>query len=215
MLRFRGESNGPGRAGSFTNRSTDNSDAALIAFNLGSGAAVVGVASGTGRAAEFFGDVFVSGTITEQGSGFTIDHPLDSRTKKLTHSNISSPDMMNVYNGNITTDSEGMAKVDLPEYFEALNKDFRYQLTVIGTFAQAIIAKKVQGNSFYIRTNEPSIEVSWQITGVRKDSFAQYNRKGVVEVKEDEMMGQLLFDPLNTKSYQGRYGKADQIVVEN
>jgi hypothetical protein len=51
--------------------------------------------------------------------------------------------MMNVYNGNVVTDKHGTASVVLPEYFEALNRDFRYQLTVIGEFAQAIVAKKV------------------------------------------------------------------------
>ena len=49
---------------------------------------------------------------------------------------------MNIYNGNITTNETGEATVTLPDYFEALNIEFRYQLTVIGTFAQAIIAEK-------------------------------------------------------------------------
>ena len=46
---------------------------------------------------------------------------------------------MNVYNGNVTTDANGDATVILPDYFEALNRDFLYQLTVIGQFAQAIV----------------------------------------------------------------------------
>jgi hypothetical protein len=43
--------------------------------------------------------------------------------------------MMNVYNGNVVTDKRGMATVVLPDYFKALNRDFRYQLTVVGQFA--------------------------------------------------------------------------------
>ena len=39
--------------------------------------------------------------------------------------------MMNVYNGNVITDADG-SRGQLPEWFEALNRDFRYQLTVIG-----------------------------------------------------------------------------------
>jgi hypothetical protein len=40
--------------------------------------------------------------------------------------------MMNIYNGNIITDQNGLAVVELPDYFESLNRDFRYQLTVAG-----------------------------------------------------------------------------------
>jgi hypothetical protein len=65
--------------------------------------------------------------------------------------------MMNVYNGNITTDRHGLATANLPGYFEALNGDFRYQLTVIGQFAQAIVAKKISVNRFVIRTSKPII----------------------------------------------------------
>jgi hypothetical protein len=53
--------------------------------------------------------------------------------------------MMNIYNGNVTTDAKGVAKVTMPDYFSALNRDFRYQLTCIGTFAQAIVAERDQG----------------------------------------------------------------------
>ena len=60
----------------------------------------------------------------------------------------------------------------MPDYFEALNRDPRYQLTVIGSFGAAQISKKVSGNHFAIRTSEPGVEVSWQVTGIRKDAFA-------------------------------------------
>jgi len=91
--------------------------------------------------------------------------------------------MMNVYNGNVTTDAQGEAVVTLPEYFEALNRDFRYQLTVIGQFAQAIIAEKIQGNQFVIRTDLPNVEVSWQVTGIRQDAWAEEHR---IVVEEDK-----------------------------
>jgi hypothetical protein len=45
--------------------------------------------------------------------------------------------------------------VRLPAYFDRINIDLRYQLTVIGQFAQAIIAKKEAGNRFVIRTDKP------------------------------------------------------------
>lgn len=53
----------------------------------------------------------------------------------------------------------------------ALNTDFRYQLTVIGRFAQAIVEKKVDDNRFTIRTNVGGVEVSWQVTARRNDAW--------------------------------------------
>jgi hypothetical protein len=53
------------------------------------------------------------------------------------------------------------------------NRDFRYQLTVIDQFAQAIVAKKIANNTFTIRTNKPGVEVSWQITGIRHDASSR------------------------------------------
>jgi len=83
---------------------------------------------------------------------------------------------MNIYNGNITTDANGKATVKLPDYFEALNMEFRYQLTVIGSFAQAIVNKEVANNAFEIATNQPNVKVSWQVTGIRHDAYANQNR---------------------------------------
>ena len=44
--------------------------------------------------------------------------------------------MMNIYTGNVITDELGVATVQLPDWFEAENADFRYQLTVIGRRAR-------------------------------------------------------------------------------
>jgi len=142
--------------------------------------------SGTGT---FAGDLYVTGKLTKGSGSFKIDHPLDPANKFLSHSFVESPDMMNVYNGNIATDKHGFATVTLPDYFEALNRDFRYQLTVVGQFAQAIVAKKVANNQFVIRTDKPSVEVSWQITGIRQDAYANANRIAVEESKPDAERG--------------------------
>ena len=136
-----------------------------------------------GLAGKFFGDVEITGTL-KVDSGvkmFHIDHPLDPENKYLNHVAIESSEVLNVYSGNISTDNNGDAVVVLPNWFEALNSDFRYQLTVIGSFAQAIIAKKIKGNLFSIKTNEPNVEVSWQVTGVRSDPTA---RKYPLEIEE-------------------------------
>jgi hypothetical protein len=100
--------------------------------------------------------------------------------------------MMNIYNGNVVTDERGFATIVLPDWFEALNRDFRYQLTVIGEFAQAIVAEKIEGGRFVIRTDKPSIEVSWQVTGIRHDAFADANRISVEEDKPEAERGRYL-----------------------
>ena len=112
------------------------------------------------------GNLDVGGTLTKGGGSFKIDHPLDPENKYLYHSFVESPDMMNIYNGNVVTDDSGSATVALPEWFEGLNRDFRYQLTVIGTFAQAIVGEKIRDGRFVIRTDQPNVEVSWQVTSM-------------------------------------------------
>jgi hypothetical protein len=100
--------------------------------------------------------------------------------------------MMNIYNGNITTDQNGEAVVEMPNYFDALNKDFRYQLTVIGQFAQAIVASEMKDNRFMIKTNAASVKVSWQVTGVRHDAYADKHRVKVEEDKSEKERGHYL-----------------------
>jgi hypothetical protein len=97
--------------------------------------------------------------------------------------------MMNIYTGNVTTDPRGEATVQLPKWFEVLNADFRYQLTVIGQFAQAIVASKIQNHQFTIRTNAPNVEVSWQVTGVRRDAYAKAHPLVVEAEKEVRLKG--------------------------
>lgn len=132
--------------------------------------------STSGHAGYFNGKVHVAGTLSKSAGTFKIDHPQDPANKYLIHSFVESPDMMNVYNGNVTTSANGTAVVELPAYFEAENIDFKYQLTVIGQFAQAIVAEEISNNKFVVKTDKPNVKVSWQITGVRNDRFAQRNR---------------------------------------
>lgn len=135
------------------------------------------------------GNLTITGSIAKGAGTFKIDHPLDPQNKYLYHSFVESPDMMNVYNGNATTDADGNATVTLPDYFEALNMDYRYQLTPIGQFAQAIVLEKVVDNTFKIKTDKPNVEVSWQVTGIRNDAFAQQNRVQVTVEKPQNEKG--------------------------
>jgi hypothetical protein len=126
----------------------------------------------------------VTGTLTKGAGSFRIDHPLDPDHKYLSHSFVESPDMMNVYNGNATLDAEGRATVELPDYFEALNRDFRYQLTAIGAPGPNLyIAEGVKQNRFRIAGGRPYAHVSWQVTGVRQDTYAEEHR---IKVEEDK-----------------------------
>jgi hypothetical protein len=127
-----------------------------------------------GRAGLFRGDVEIQGNLDVSGAKhFKIDHPLDPENKYLLHASIESSEVLNVYSGNVVTDAKGDAVVILPDWFEALNRDLRYQLTVIGTFAQAMVANEMQNNRFAIKTSAPNVKVSWQVTGVRSDKAMQ------------------------------------------
>ena len=139
------------------------------------------------------GNASITGSLSAVAKNFRIDHPLDPENKYLYHTCVESPDMMNIYNGTTTTGADGYAVVELPEYFGALNKDFRYSLTVLsGEFVQAVVSKKIADNRFTIRTSAPATEVSWQVTGVRKDAWANENRVVPVVKKSPEEKGTYL-----------------------
>jgi hypothetical protein len=146
----------------------------------------------TGQAGHFNGNVQVTGNLSKGGGSFKIDHPLDPENKYLYHSFVESPDMMNVYNGNVTTNDKGEATVQLPEWFSALNRDFRYQLTTIGQHADAWVATKISDNRFTIATDKPNVEVSWQVTGIRHDPYANAHRIPVEEDKPADERGMYL-----------------------
>jgi hypothetical protein len=117
-------------------------------------------------------DLIVSGSISKGSGSFLIDHPMDPKNKYLEHSFVESPDMLDVYTGTALLDSHGEAGVRLPDYFQALNRDFRYELTCIGAYAPVFIKKEISNNEFTIAGGRPKIQVSWIVTGVRKDAYA-------------------------------------------
>lgn len=168
---------------SYTNANNDSYSIGVKAIASGDNTAtgtkygIYAQANGSGNifAGYFSGNVHVNGNLSKSGGTFRIDHPLDPENKYLQHSFVESPDMMNIYNGIITTNAQGDAEVQLPQYFEALNKDFRYQLTCIGKFAQVIVSHEISENKFSIKSDTPNVKVSWQVTGIRKDPWAIAN----------------------------------------
>jgi hypothetical protein len=144
------------------------------------------IGTGTGTSV-INGNLQVNGNLSKSSGTFKIDHPLDPANKFLYHSFVESPDMMNIYNGVIVLDKHGKAVVDLPNYFEALNQDFRYQLTSIGAPGPNLfVASEIKGNKFIIAGGKPGAKVSWQVTGIRHDAYADAHRIVVEEDKGKE-----------------------------
>lgn len=167
------------------------------------GTAVSGVATSTtstgvfGKspryAGLFDGNVDVTGTINKSAVAFKIDHPTDPANKFLYHTCIESPDMMNLYNGLATLDAQGEATITMPDWFDALNSDFRYQLTSIGTASPNLhIAQEIEECNFKIAGGLAGQRVSWMITGIRQDAWAKSNRIPVEKEKTAEEKGKYL-----------------------
>ncbi len=162
--------------------------------------------SATGYAGLFFGNTWTVGTLFKNAGAFRIDHPLDPANKYLSHSFVESPDMKNIYDGVATLDANGAAVVELPDWFEALNEDFRYQLTAIGAPAPNLyIAQEIKDNQFSIAGGAPGMKVSWQVTGIRHDPYAEANR---IVVEQDKTAGER-----GSYIYPAGYGEALDNVV--
>jgi hypothetical protein len=186
-------SKGPGSTAVLASGTNGNSPV-LLAVSDGDASVANFIANRAGREAlyvqgesNFQGNIHIVGTVSKSAGSFRIDHPLDPAHKYLSHSFVESPDMMNVYNGNASLDGQGEAIVMLPGYFEALNRDFRYQLTAVGAPGPNLyISQKIRNNRFVIAGGMPGAEVSWQVTGVRQDAYAQAHP---IQVETDKPAG--------------------------
>ena len=160
--------------------------------NNGTGAYGVYGESSSGYAGYFNGKVTVTGNLSKGGGSFIIDHPLDPANKYLSHSFVESPDMKNIYDGVAVLDADGRAEIELPDWFQALNRDFRYQLTCIGAFAPVYVAEEIHDNRFTIAGGAPGQKISWLVTGIRQDVYANAHRIVVEENKPAEEVGHYL-----------------------
>jgi hypothetical protein len=163
------------------------------------GTGVLGTANGTGDsygvlaysensyALVVEGTSAFTGAMSKPGGSFKIDHPVDPGSKYLYHSFVESPDMKNVYDGTVTLDAKGQATVELPDWFEALNRDFRYQLTaLLGAAPDLHVSALVADGKFSIAGGKAAQQVSWQVTGIRQDAWANANRIPVEVDKKAE-----------------------------
>ena len=155
------------------------------------------VGGATTYAGYFTGNVHVAGTLSKSAGAFQIDHPLDPENQYLYHSFVESPDMKNIYDGVVVLDENGMALIQMEAWFDALNQEFRYQLTPIGAAMPGLyIAQEMTGNGFQIAGGEAGMKVSWQVTGIRHDPYAEANRIQVEVDKNAEERGTYLYPEL-------------------
>lgn len=167
---------------------------AIEGVTNGSGAAIFG--QGT-TAGQFDGNVVINGNLTVTGtkSGFQIDDPRAPTERTLTHTPVETDALTVVYTGNVTTGDDGRATVELPDYATAIAGEWRYQLTPIGRFGQAIVEHEVDGaGRFVVRTENGGTKVSWSVTGVRSDPQARKHAIVPVKTKPSSEQGTYL-DP--------------------
>ncbi len=134
----------------------------------------VGVYGQTNDASTGYG-VYSDGNLGSSGTkSFVIDHPLDPANKILKHYCAESPEVLNIYRGNIVLDANGTATVNLPDYFKKININFSYQLTAIGAPANGIYVKEeISGNTFKIAGGNPNQKISWAVYAERNDAYIQ------------------------------------------
>ncbi len=114
---------------------------------------------------------------------FVIDHPLDPGNKFLKHYSIESPEVLNMYRGNVVLNQNGEAVITLPDYFESININFSYILTPIGAPANLYVKRKIENGSFEIAGGQSGMEVSWTVYAQRNDAYVKkYPSSTEVEV---------------------------------
>jgi hypothetical protein len=167
------------------------------ASGAGQNIAVHGEAtSGTVSYAGYFeGNVHVTGNFSVSGTkAFRIDHPTDPSNKYLNHFCVESDEVLNTYSGNAVLDATGEAWVELADWFDAINRDPRYQLTCVGGQAPVYVAEEISGNRFKIAGGNPGLKVSWQVTAVRSDPAIEKHRLPVEQEKPAPERGKY-FEP--------------------
>lgn len=150
--------------------------------------------SSAGYAGYFNGNVEVLGDLAVSGTkAFKIDHPLDPANEYLYHYCMESSEVLNEYSGNVVLDEKGEAWVEMPAWFDAVNTDFRYQLTPIGGAAPNLyIASEIQEGRFQIAGGPAGLKVSWQVTALRNDPYLQENPAPVEQAKPKDEAGTYL-----------------------
>jgi hypothetical protein len=152
--------------------------------------------------------VFAQGNLGATGAKtFLIDHPLDPENRYLRHYSMESPEVLNVYRGNVVLDANGEGVVTLPDYFEALNINVTYQLTAIGGAAPELhVQSEVDAaGQFKVAGGRGGMKVSWVVYGERNDPIMRQPGMRDVEIeKRGEARGRYLVPSLYGASDDAR-----------
>lgn len=143
----------------------------IVASGGENGAGVQAYGPASSYAIDAIGRFRASGT-----KSFSIDHPSDPANKYLNHYCTEGPAPYNVYKGRVTTRADGYAWIELPKYYESINKDPDYQLTVVDDsddFVQAKVTHEVENGRFQIRTSKPGVTVCWEVKATRNDPYVR------------------------------------------
>ncbi|MCS7300969.1 MAG: hypothetical protein NZ556_05375 [Fimbriimonadales bacterium] len=165
----------------------------FAAATTGAAHGVLGVANNDEGFAVFAqGDAGASGM-----KSFCIDHPLRPETHYLYHYCTEAPEPLNAYSGIVQLDARGEAWVQLPDYFDALNRDPRYTLTPIGApMPNLHVAVEASGNRFKIAGGAPNQRVSWRVEATRNDPYVQRRGFRAEREKPREHQGKYLHPEL-------------------
>ncbi len=188
-----------------------------VASGGGTNYGIYGIATGgvTNWSGYFDGDVRVNGTINPVLARLEIDDPTDPANGYLRHPFVASSEMKTVYDGTVVLDGSGEATVEMPDWFEALNGDFRYQLTAVGAPGPDLyIADEVQSGRFRIAGGTPGMKVCWQVTGVRHDAVAAKAGSEVRVPKSAEDRGRYLDPAAHGASADLRIGRRDEKAAD-
>jgi hypothetical protein len=155
------------------------------------GAGLYGMAT-DGWAAYLDGAVFITDDVYFPAAFVQVDHPTDPENRWYRQALVGSYEQVSVLSGNVTTNANGRATVEVPRIFERTHRDFRYQLTPIGKAAGLHVARELDGGRFVIDAGAPGVRVSWQLTGERSDPSARRHRVDVEAPKVGASRGRYL-----------------------
>ncbi|MEK7731845.1 MAG: hypothetical protein AAB363_08305, partial [Planctomycetota bacterium] len=173
-----------------------------------------GVYGMTNSSSEGYG-VYSVGRFAATGTkSFQIDHPLDPANRYLNHYCTEGPEPLFIYRGNALLDDRGEGWVELPDYFESMNRDFHYQLTCVGAFAPVYVGEEIKGNRFKIAGGRAGLKVCWTVTGARNDPFVRAYGAPVEQEKPEEYRGRYLHPELYGQPQEANVHHARQTLRE-
>jgi hypothetical protein len=126
-------------------------------------------------------------TVTAGSKSWRIDHPLRPTTHWLDHVAVEGDGHFTFYRGNVVLDSAGLATVQMPDWFDALNDDVSIVYSSWGDAQPARTSRRI-ANGWEI-VGQPGAKVSWMASGLRADAWAKAHPFTVEVEKEESHQG--------------------------